>query len=274
VTLPGAADVEQRPVNSHGNFRPAEARDASPRCQSRGDPLFALPGSFGSLKRFPPTASDERERARRRRPVARRPSRIAGLLLSGVRGIPAPAQTPLVARRRARSASASSSAAERRRGVDPSSVSVSAAAGEGAGVGVRAARLPSAGVGRMRNRRRYWRSQRGPQNQPAPARKTPPEARSSSSVEPAMAVRQPTQCWPCGTSSCFAARERIHFITTASTPSPPLLDDNRGSGREPRTESHRPPGDCTPPGCSRPLSSTQGEWVEAPRLFPSSSSTA
>ncbi len=53
----------------------------SPRCQTRVDSLSAFSGSLGSLKRFPPTASGEQERARRRRPVARRPSRIAGLLL-------------------------------------------------------------------------------------------------------------------------------------------------------------------------------------------------
>ncbi len=73
VRLSAAMEISVRPWRT----------TRSPRCQTRVDSLSAVPGSLGSLKRFPPTASGEQERARRRRPVARRPSRIAGLLLFG-----------------------------------------------------------------------------------------------------------------------------------------------------------------------------------------------
>ena len=180
-------------------------------------------------------------------------------------------------RRRARSASASSSAAERRPGRCASSGSAPSGGGRGVGFLRVSAGLPSAGVGRMRNRRRYWRSQRGPQNQPDPSRKTPPAARSSSSVSPAMEVRQPVQWWPCGTSSCLAARERIHFITTASTPVSPAPRTTVDRPEARPQLSHHPPGDCTPRGvhdlCHRPRGSGSAShgfsWAgRAPRQEP------
>src|SRR5262249_2640942 len=144
----------------------------------------------------------------------------------------------------------------------------SAASGAGLGVGVRgceAAWFPLAGV--MRNRSRYWRSHLPPQNHPTVARKTPPAARNSSSVAPGMVVRQPVQCCPTGSSTGLATRERIHFITTCSSVSP-LLDDNDESSRALSTRESPLSRRLHPPGPSRPLSSTQGEWVNRQRLFP------
>jgi hypothetical protein len=197
-------------------------------------------GPVDPLKRFPPTASDG----------------SIGLAVEGLwpgvrRGLPGcffsecvRGQPPLLDRFRARSASASSSAAERLAGAEVSGGSAAKDGGRGVGVlGVSAAAwLPE---GWMRKRRRYCRSQRGPQNQPAPVRKVPPEARSSSSVSPAMVERQPVQCCPVG-SCCFSARERIHFAST-TTPSPHSAGERwsvplRRTSESPCSRRLHPPG--------------------------------
>ena len=245
------------------------AGTASPRCQTRGDPLFALPGSFGSLKRFPPTASDERERARRRRPVARRPSRIAGLLLSGP-----PARV---------SGGLATPGAER----------------VGELVGCRA--TPGA-LCLLRVGPQWGRSRRGlpPRQRRAAVGWSGPDAEpqtvlalAARTAEPARPFEEDAASGPelilgvagDGSAAAGAVVALRHFLLLGSARTNPLhhhgvdsglprSEDNGGSAGGPPTIESPPSRRLYPPGCSRPLSSTQGEWVSEPRLFLGWSSAA